>query len=113
MMNANPARKQENVFRIVPIQRTPDELAQLELTENVGKLRLRAQKPRRAAKLAVGELFPLRTTGRLLEDLIRAGSTEADLLQAFVPVVANLIRRKCRKGKRPQLDTGEFRSLAI
>ena len=108
-MNPNVVRKQENFsLRLVAVPRTPDELAQIELVENVGRIALARQKPRRAAKLAAGELFPVRLMGRLTDDLVSAGASEAALLQAIVPVIANLIRRKCRKGRRPQMDTGEF-----
>lgn len=99
-------RKQENL-RLVPLHRSPDDLAQIELVEAINRVRLARQKPRRAAKLAAGELYPVRLIGRLLDDLIAAGGGEADLLQAVMPVIGNLIRRKCRK-RRPQHDTGEY-----
>jgi hypothetical protein len=97
-MASHHVRKQENL-RLVPIRRTPDELAQIELVERVNRLAVRRQKPRRFYKLAAGELFPLRIVGRLAEDAVAAGCSEAEFLTAVMPVVGNLIRRKFGKGR--------------
>ena len=106
-MNTNGCRKQENL-RLVPITRSADELAQLELVEGVNKLALRTKKPRRFHKLAAAEaeLKPLRLLGRITDDAVRAGCSEAEWLQAVMPVVGNLIRRKFRR-TRLRLETGE------
>lgn len=97
-MNGSVVRKQE-ILRIVPMRRTADELAQIELVEGVNRAASRARKPRRFHKLAAGELVPLRLIGRMTDDAVEAGLSEAEWLQAVMPVVGNLIRRKFAKAR--------------
>ena len=99
-MTTHAVRKQEiPTLRLVPITRSADELAQIELCEGVNRLRVRARRPRRFYKVAAGELFPLRLVGRLADDAVSAGCTEAEFLQAVMPVIGNLIRRKFGKSR--------------
>lgn len=106
-MTTSGARKQENFLRLIPIQRTPDQLAQLELVEGVNRLKVRDKKPRRFHKLAAGELFPLRSLGRVTDDAVEAQCSEVEFMAAVMPAIRNMIRAKFRKAQRPT-DTGEF-----
>lgn len=110
-MHGSDGRKQEiriTPLRLVPIQRTPEELAQIELCEAVNAARIRTpRKPRRFHKVSAGELFPVRLLARLTDDAVRAGCDETEWLRLVVPVISNLIRRKFVQARRPRYDTGE------
>ena len=105
-MNRRNARKQENL-RLVPVTRTPEELAQLELAERINRLAIAKgrKRPRRFSKLQNDELYPLRLVGRLTDDAIRARTDEDGFLDAVVGTVTRLIRRK--QGRTIQM-TGDY-----
>lgn len=105
-MNQDPRRKQGKLS-LVAVQRTPEELAQLELAERLNRLTIAKGKkrPRRFNKLREGELFPLRLVGRLTDDAIDVKADDDGFLEAMVGTVVRLIRRK--QGHAVQL-TGDF-----
>ncbi len=106
-MTTRDVRKQGRVSLVRGIERTPDELAQLELAERLNKLAIAKGKkrPRRFNKLREGELFPLRLVGRLTDDAIKAKADNDGFLDAVVGTVTRLILRKQR---RPVQMTGEY-----
>lgn len=96
-MTTSDARKQGKI-RLARIERTAEELAQLELAERVNRVRIGKGKkrPRRFNKLREDELFPLRLVGRLTDDAIQAEADDQGFLDAVVSTVTRLIRRKQR-----------------
>ncbi len=84
---------------LVRITRTPGELAQLELVEQVYGLQLRGRRPRRFRRIAANEIRPLTGLDKLTEDAVRARVSEEAWIAAVLPVVRGLIRRRFSRAR--------------
>ena len=94
-------------LRLVSIERTPEELLDLEIAEAVAQLRgKRGQVPSRACyAIAERERFPGRVLARRVREAVRAGVARDAIRRAVIRPLARYIDRKYRV---PVMTTGEF-----
>jgi hypothetical protein len=108
-MPTSECRNQANL-RLVRIERTDEELLELEFREDIVALVVpKGRRPRRFNKVAKGELHPMRIPGRLVRDAIDARVPSHEIARVMCRAIKRYVARKARQ---PLQDTGEFRPAA-
>lgn len=108
-MTTTTAHKQENPQRsylhLVRPERTPEQLLDLEFTEEVGGIPTAPgqPRPRRLYKVADGELFPVRIMARVIDDALAVGADAMALFLAICGPIQRFIERKARRKLSPKL----------
>ena len=86
-------------LRLVPVERTPEELLDLEFREEVVALTTPpgVERPRRLYKIAAGELVPLRVVARVIGDALMAEVDPHAIYAAIVRPLKRFIERAMKR----------------
>lgn len=86
-------------LRLVPVERTPEQLLDLELREEVVAIETPpgVERPRRLYKIAAGELYPLRVVARLIRDMLEGEFAPHEVYAAIVRPIRRFIGRLSKR----------------